>query len=58
MVGKRSSKGLVMFWFMRAMSINAITQKEVGILSTDPFKAFDKVSFVLWKEFMSFPVED
>ena len=59
MVRKRGSEGLIMFCFMReVMSIDNITQKGPNLLSTDPFKAFDKVSFVRRKESMSFPRED
>ena len=37
---------------------NKIMRKEVYILSTDPFKAFDNLFFVRRKESMSFPRED
>ena len=42
----------------RSDKCNNIMQKETGLLSTDPFKAFDKVSFVRRKESISFPTED
>jgi hypothetical protein len=37
---------------------NKTTRKETSILSTDPFKAFDNLFFVLRKESISFPRED
>ena len=37
---------------------NKTMRKEAGILSTDPFKAFDSLFFVLRKESISFPRED